>query len=253
MRMHLRHMSTMITLARRAPIAAMIVVALFGGARAASGQPASSASRPAWAFTFTAGGFVRGNGHAVTSWLRRNAYGAAAPEHCVFDVLLNRVCSSPDDYPQMTGRTLVAGMLSVRRSLSDRLSLELLAATEQSGTAKGHCDERAVPRDARCGQGFMVVDFSGGSFASLAVLTTRHLRLGAGPALLLANWRMKPAHLPGVWLDVTSGFKSSPWFARAQYRYYRSATGLPSEGFSAFHPSTLFLGIGFLATTDNSP
>ena len=169
----------------------------------------------------------------------------------MLDIQLNRRCSSAEDYPRIAGRSVVGGVASVRRRFSDRVSVEVFGATEQSGTATGHCDNRIVPKDVRCAEDFMVVDFSGGSFASLVVIAGRHVSLGAGPAIFFANWRVEPAHLPGVWVDATYAIKASPWIARAQYRLYRSATDVPEQRFSRFHPSTVFLGLGFIGTSTN--
>src|SRR5205085_11277506 len=73
-----------------------------------------------------------------------------------------------------------------------------------------------------------------------------------GPALLMANWEMKPAHLPGMWFDATFDRDPIPIFARVQYRIYRSTTLAPDQGFTAFHPSTLFVGLGFMTKANNT-
>lgn len=229
-----------------------IAAASLGVTRVAAAQP-SPTHAPAgkWSFTIDVGGFVEGNGHAVTSWLRRNAYGVTEPKQCGFDILLSPVCDDGAKYPRVEGSGILAGMASVRRGLSDRWSVELLAATEQGGVATGRCDDLAVPKDPRCTNRFMEVPFGGGSFALVGAATTGHFHLAAGPALMLANWRMKPAHLSGVWIDATFDRDPSPFFARAQYRVYRSTTLAPESGFSGFHPSTLFIGLGFSMRTDN--
>jgi hypothetical protein len=156
------------------------------------------------------------------------------------------------NYPQTAESGIIAGVVSIRRTVTDRFSLELLGATEQSGAAVGRCDDLAVPKDARCDERLLEVDFGGASVAMTAILATRYLRLGAGPALMLANWRMRPAHLVGIWFDAMLEREPFPFFARAQYRVYRSAN-LGMEGFSGFHPSTLFVGVGVIARTNNPP
>jgi hypothetical protein len=225
--------------------ALLIAAASLGVARGARGQAVARPQRPAWSFTIDVGGFVEGNRGAVTSWLARNAYGTLDPGLCGFDLLFRRQCDDAVQYPQASGGSIVAGIASVRRTLSDRWSAELFAATEQAGVATGRCDDSATPRDPRCTSRFVRVPFSGGSFALLAAASAKHLHVGAGPAVLLANWDMNPAHLTGLWLDVTLDREPSPFLVRAQYRIYRSANFAPEKGFSAFHPSTLFVGLGF--------
>jgi len=206
---------------------------------------------PAWSFTIDVGGFVEGNRGAVTSWLTRNSYGTLDPGLCGFDPHFQRVCDDAVQYPQVSGGSIVAAVASVRRVLSDRWSAELFAATEQAGVATGRCEDSATPRDSRCTSRFLRVPFGGGSFALLGAISTKHLHLGAGPALLLANWEMQPAHLAGLWLDATVDRAPSPFFLRAQYRIYRSTSFAPEKGFSAFHPSTLFVGLGFTIRPNN--
>ena len=82
----------------------------------------------------------------------------------------------------------------------------------------------------------------------LAVVKTGHFHFGAGPALLLANWRMHPAHLGGMWFDATADREPWPFFLRAQYRVYRPASYAP---FTDLHPSTLFVGLGFTFRPNN--
>jgi hypothetical protein len=205
----------------------------------------------AWSVTLEVGGFVRGNGTAVARWLRDNAYGATEPEHCGFDLLFRRVCDSSVVYPRKSGMGVVALMGSVRRRIDNRLSLELLGATEQAGTVTGRCDDLAVPKDPRCTERFVDVRISGGSLAFLPIVSSYGFHLGAGPALLLANWTMKPAHLAGLWLDGTFERTEFPLFVHVQYRIYRSTTFSPSGGFTGFHPSTLYAGLGFAARTNN--
>jgi hypothetical protein len=229
----------------------VVAVAALGVARGALGQSTPLPRPTTWSFTIDVGGFIEGNRRAVTSWLRHNAYGVAEPERCGFDLHLARVCDDPVEYPRVSESGIVAGMGSVRRTLSDRWSVELAGATEQGGVATGRCDDLATPKDPRCTNRFIEVPFSGGSFALLAIATAGHLHLGAGPALLLANWQMKPAHLSGVWLDATLDRDRWPFFARAQYRVYRSASFAPEQGFSGFHPSTLFVGLGFVIRDNN--
>jgi len=205
----------------------------------------------AWAVTLELGGFVRGNGAAVTRWLRDNAYGVAEPKHCGFDIIFRTVCDAAVSYPRTSGSGVLAVMGSIRRRLTDRVSLSLFGASEQAGTVTGRCDDLAVPKDARCTNRFVDVRFSGGSLALLPAVTMRSLHIGAGPALLLANWTMKPSHLAGVWADATYERGDFPVFVHAQYRIYRSTTFSPSGGFSGFHPSTLYVGAGFAVRTNN--
>jgi hypothetical protein len=227
-----------------------IAVASFGVAHGALGQSAPEQHPSPWTFTIDVGEFVQGNRSAVESWLRRNSYGAPEPKHCGFDFLFRPVCDDASTYPQASGG-VVAGMASIRRTLSDRWALQLLAATEQSGVVTGRCDDLAAPKDPRCTNRFKEVPFSGGSVALLAVVATRYLHVGAGPALLMANWEMKPAHLAGMWFDATVDRDPWPIFARVQYRIYRSTTLAPDQGFSSFHPSTLFVGLGVMTRANN--
>jgi hypothetical protein len=85
----------------------------------------------------------------------------------------------------------------------------------------------------------------------LAVLTASHFHVGVGPALLLANWRMQPAHLAGMWVDASADHEPWPFFLRAQYRIYRPASFAPEQRFTGFHPSTLFMGLGFMFRANN--
>ena len=112
--------------------------------------------------------------------------------------------------------------------------------------------DTAVPRDERCTSRFVTVDFGGASVAALASVRARAFHFGAGPALLLENWEMQPAHLAGLWLDARFGGDRFPMFARAQFRVYRSAGFSPSEQFTSFHPATLYLGAGLTVGLDDS-
>lgn len=226
--------------------------ALLLGAGTLLGQD-STASRPsAWSVTVELGGFVQGNGAAVTHWLRENAYGVQEPRHCGFDIIFRPVCDAAVSYPRTSTADILAMMGSVRRRLTKRVSLSLMGASEQTGAVTGRCDDLAIPKDPRCTNRFVDVRFSGGSVALLPIVSLRSLHLGAGPALLLANWTMKPAHLAGVWADGTLEAARFPLFVHAQYRIYRSTTFSPSGGFTGFHPSTLYLGLGFIARTNNN-
>ena len=225
--------------------------ALIFGAGSLAGQD-TTASRPsAWSVTLELGGFVQGNGAAVAHWLRDNAYGTEEPRHCGFDIIFRQVCDAAVAYPRTSAAGILAVMGGVRRSITSRFSLSLLGASEQAGTVTGRCDDLAVPKDPRCTNRFVDVRFSGGSLALLPIVTVHSLHIGAGPALLLANWTMKPAHLAGVWVDATVDAPRVPLFVHAQYRIYRSTTFSPSGGFTGFHPSTLYIGLGFIARTDN--
>ena len=227
-------------------------LALVIGAGSLSGQDSARSRPSAWAATVELGAFVQGNGAAVTRWLRNNAYGAQEPKHCGFDIIFRQVCDAAVSYPRTSAASILAIMGSVRRRLTDRFSVALLGASEQAGTITGRCDDVAVPKDPRCTARFVDVEFSGGSVALLPVVSARSLHIGAGPALLLANWTMKPAHLAGVWVDGTLEPKRFPVFVHAQYRFYRSTTFSPSA-FTGFHPSTLYAGLGFVARTNNRP
>ena len=231
--------------------ALLIAAATLGVARGARGQTVARPHRPAWSFTIGVGGFAQGNRGAVTSWLAHNSYGTLDPGLCGYDPHFQRVCDDAVQYPQVSGGSIVAGIASVRRVIWDRWSAELFAATEQSGVATGRCDDAATPKDPRCTSRFLRVPFGGGSFALLAGMSTKHVHLGAGPAVLLANWDMKPAHLTGLWLDATLDREPSPFLVRAQYRIYRSTNFAPATGFSGFHPSTLFVGLGFTIRPNN--
>jgi hypothetical protein len=140
-------------------------------------------------------------------------------------------------------------MGSVGLRLTGHVLVETIVAGEQSGTALGHCDESSVPKDPRCTDQYVELDFRAISFASLAVLEMHRLHVGAGPAILIADWRMKPNRLPGVWMDATYRVRS-PFFARVQYRVYRS-TALVDRGFTRLHPSALFVGAGFMTSPNN--
>ena len=207
---------------------------------------------PVWSVDVSLGGFARGNRSAVTKWLSRNGYGAPEPSHCSFDVLLQSVCDPPVRYPQVSGSPIVGWTIGVRRALSERLSVEVQAASEQSGTVIGRCDDAATPRDPRCTDRFMTVDFGGASIGSLGVWKTSFVRVGTGPAMLFANWEMQPAHLAGIWFDARFGNDRIPVFAHAQYRVYQSASFSPLQRFTGFHPQTLLLGMGVLVGIDDS-
>jgi len=230
---------------------AAIVVLVFGAATTAQGQRPEREREPRWTFGASVGGFLRGNSNAVRQWLRQNSYGASEPPSCTFNPLLNRTCEPSDPYPRISASSHVSEMGSIGLRLSDRVLIETSVAGEQSGTALGHCDAAAVPVDARCTERFVEFEFSGISFGAMALLEWNHLRIGAGPAILLADWRMKPNNLPGVWTDAQYRIRSWPFFARIQYRYYQSATLDGPVGFTRFHPSTLFVGAGFMTSANN--
>lgn len=220
-------------------------------ATAANAQPASH--QPTWSFSVTLGGYAVGNRSAIATWLSRNGYGTTEPKRCGFDVFLRSACDPPIRYPQVSDASLLGWTLGARRSITDRVSIEVFGATEQSGTVVGRCDDLATPRDVRCTTRYREMDFGGASVATLGMINTRHFHLGAGPALLFANWDMSPAHLAGAWFDATYDATRFPIFARAQYRFYQSTSLLPAEHFTGFHPSTLYLGMGFAITLDDSP
>lgn len=217
------------------------------------GHAQSAPNRPApWSFTISVGGYAPGNRTAVTSWLRTNGYGVAEPPQCGFDALLAPVCDPGTRYPKVSRADIVGWLFSIRRSIGERASVEVFGATEQSGSVTGRCDDSAVPRDPRCTSRFVTVDFGGASLAALASVRARAFHFGAGPALLLANWEMQPAHLAGVWLDARFGGDRIPAFARAQFRIYKSVSFSPSEQFTSFHPATLYLGAGLTVGLDDS-
>jgi len=214
-------------------------------------QPARRAE-PAWSVDASLGGFTPGNRAAVANWLVRNGYGISEPSHCSFDVLLNSTCDAPDPYPKVSASGFVGWTLGVRHVVTEQTSVELLVASEQSGKILGRCDDSATPRDERCTNRFMTVDFGGASFGSLGIWRGRRLHLGAGPALLLANWDMTPAHLAGMWFDARYGLERIPLFAHVQYRFYQSTSFAPSQHFTRFHPQTLLLGMGVTIGFDDS-
>jgi len=149
------------------------------------------------------GGFVQGNGNAIRHWLSANAYGATEPRRCSFDSLFRPICDDPVGYPKASAGNSFALMGSVRRGFSDHSALELFVSMEQSGQITGRCDDLASPRDPRCADRFMDVSFGGASFSLLGEISRGWVHVGAGPALLLANWDMTPSHLPGLWFDAT--------------------------------------------------
>ena len=230
---------------------AAIVVLLFGAATVAESQGPEREPEPRWTFGASVGGFLRGNSNAVRRWLRQNSYGASEPPSCTFNPLLNLTCEPNDPYPRISASSHVSAMGSIGLRLSDRVLIETSVAGEQSGTALGHCDAAAVPVDARCTERFVELEFSGISFGTIAMLELNRFRIGAGPAILLADWRMKPNNLLGVWMDAQYRIRSSPFFARIQYRCYGSTTLEGPVGFTRFHPSTVFVGAGFMTSTNN--
>jgi hypothetical protein len=226
-----------------------LVLASPGGGRV-SAQEASRAPGPTWSYAFDVGGFLAGNGKAIRQWLSANAYGATEPRRCTFDSLFRAICDDPVGYPKTSGSPL-ALMGSIRRSFSSRSAFELFISMEQSGQVTGRCDDLASPKDPRCSDRFMDVSFGGASFALLGEVSRGWVHVGAGPALLLANWDMTPSHLAGVWFDATVERDPIPFFIRGQYRYY-TATGVEwIKGFSGFHPSSLFVGLGLRTHLNN--
>ena len=214
-------------------------------------QSASRSPGPTWSFAVDAGGFVQGNGKAIRQWLSANAYGASEPRRCTFDSLFRPICDGPVGYPKSTGNSQVAFMGSVRRSFSDAAALELFLSMEQSGDVTGRCDDLATPKDPRCIDRFMEVSFGGASVSLLGEVSRGWVHVGAGPALLLANWDMSPSHLAGVWLDATVERDPIPFFLRGQYRYYMTTGNEWIHGFSGFHPSSLFVGLGLRTHLNN--
>src|ERR1044071_308757 len=116
-----------------------------------------------WIVTINAGAFVQGNRQAITSWLRHNSYGAAEPKRCGFNLHLESVCDAPVSYPRVSESGIVGGLASIQRRITDRTAIELLVATEQSGVATGRCNDQALPKDARCTDRFIELEFGGGS------------------------------------------------------------------------------------------
>jgi len=214
-------------------------------------QSANRSPGPTWSYAFDVGGFVQGNGNAIRHWLSANAYGATEPRRCSFDSLFRPICDDPVGYPKASAGNSFALMGSVRRSFSDHSALELFVSMEQSGQITGRCDDLASPRDPRCADRFMDVSFGGASFSLLGEISRGWVHVGAGPALLLANWDMTPSHLAGLWFDATIERDPIPFFLRGQYRYY-SSTGVDwAKGFSGFHPSSLFFGLGLRTRQNN--
>lgn len=230
---------------------AVIAGLLFGAARAVVAQSSSGAAGPFWTYTIALGGFVEGNANAIRGWLRQNAYGASEPRSCSFDPLFRPICEDPVGYPVRNAGGSFAAMGSVRRNFSERTALELFLSMEQSGTVTGRCDDLASPKDPRCTERFMEVSFGGASVSLLGEISRGWVHLGAGPALLLANWDMTPSHLAGIWLDATVERDPIPIFLRGQYRYYSSTGSETVKGFSGFHPSSLFIGLGLRTRVNN--
>jgi hypothetical protein len=204
-----------------------------------------------WTFTLGVGGFIEGNGHAITGWLSHNAYGASEPRRCTFDPLFRAICDDPQAYPKSKDTSPFGTIASVRRNFSRTTALELLMSTEQSGIVTGRCDDLASPRDPRCTDRFLEVSFGGASASLLAEVSRGWVHVGAGPALFFANWDMTPSHLAGFWLDATVERDPIPVFLRGQYRYYMSTALESVPGFSGFHPSTLFFGLGLRTRANN--
>jgi hypothetical protein len=226
-------------------------VALAIAASGLASAQSPTETRSGWTISVSLGDYARGNRTAVTHWLAANGYGVPEPKQCGFDVLLRAVCDPPVPYPKVSGSPVVGWTIAVERSITDRASVEIFGASEQSGTAVGRCDDAATPRDPRCTNRFMTLDFGGASIAALGAARAGLFHLGAGPALLLANWEMEPAHLAGVWLDATYGGGRVPIFGRVQYRLYQSTSLTPAQHFTRFHPSTLYLGAGFAFTIED--
>ena len=230
--------------------AVLLAGLMFAAAPRVGAQSVSRSVGATWSYTFDVGGFVQGNGNAITHWLSSNAYGATEPRRCTFDSLFRPICDDPVGYPKTSGSHF-ALMGSVRKSLSEGAALELFISTEQSGEVTGRCDDLASPKDPRCADRFMDVSFGGASFSLLGEVSRGWVHVGAGPALLLANWDMTPSHLVGVWFDATIERDPIPFFLRGQYRYY-SSTGVEwVRGFSGFHPSSLFFGLGLRTHLNN--
>jgi hypothetical protein len=217
----------------------------------AGAQTADRSPGPAWSYAFDVGGFLSGNGKAIRQWLSANAYGATEPRRCSFDSLFRPICDDPVGYPKTSGSSTVGLMGSIRRTFSPHSAFELFVSMEQSGEVTGRCDDLATPKDPRCSDRFMDVAFGGASFALLGEINRGWVHVGAGPALLLANWDMTPSHLAGVWLDATVERDPIPFFIRGQYRYYTSTGGEWIKGFSGFHPSSLFVGLGLRTHLNN--
>jgi opacity protein-like surface antigen len=241
-----------INLARTCPAKSSIVIAALFAA-AMSNAHAQDANDPQnWSIVTAIGGYLQGNRGDLSSWLQRNGYGFPDPQPCQFDLALQSTCQTAVKYPRVSGSGFVGWMVGVRKSVTSRFSAEVMGASEQGGTLIGRCDDLAVPRDARCTNRFLTFDFGGGSIAALVIVNHKRFHVGAGPALLLADWDMRPSHLGGIWLDATYGGESFPLFARAQYRVYQSASYTPDARFSDFRPSTLFIGGGLAIGLDNS-
>lgn len=226
-------------------------ILLFAAGPRVAAQTAGRGSGAGWSYAFGVGDFVQGNAKAIQQWLTENAYGATEPRRCTFDSLFRPICADPVGYPKSTGGSAFAVMGSVRRNFSERMALELFISMEQSGAVTGRCDDLASPKDPRCTNRFLEVSFGGASFSLLGEIRRGWVHLGAGPALLLANWDMTPSHLAGVWFDATIERDPIPVFLRAQYRYYASTSLTPSKGFSDFHPSSLFVGLGLRTRLNN--
>ena len=225
-------------------------ILLASAAARAAAQASTQAPPATWTLTLELGAFVQGNRAAIANWLRHNSYGATQ-QQCGFNLLVEPVCDPPVTYPQVSESGVLARLATVERRMSARTALAVAAATEQSGVIRGRCNDQASPKDSRCTDQFIELEFGGASFAMLGVLSADHVRLGAGPAVLLANWHMRPAHLAGMWLDATTDHEPWPLFLRAQYRVYRLAGLAPQQHFSGFHPSTLFLGLGVKFSLNN--
>jgi len=236
-----------VTVSRRVLTASLLLAA----PRLLSAQTESRSPGPTWSYAFDIGGFLEGNGNAIKQWLKANAYGATEPRRCTFDSLFRPVCDDPSGYPKSTGGSQVGFMGSVRRGFSNGTALELFLSSEQSGQATGRCDDLATPKDSRCTDRFMYVSFGGASFSLLGEISRGWVHFGAGPAVLFANWDMNPSHLAGIWLDATVERDPIPFFLRAQYRYYASTGSQWIQGFSGFHPSSLFLGLGLRTHLNN--
>ena len=225
-------------------------VLLAGAAIGAAAQASARAPQPTWTLTVDLGAFAWGNRAAIVNWLRHNSYGASE-QVCGFDIHIEPICDPVVRYPRVSDSGIIARMATVERRISARTGFAVAVSTEQGGVVRGRCNDSATPKDSRCTVRYIELDFSGASFAMMGVLSTEYVHVAAGPALLLANWSMQPAHLAGMWFDATADREPWPLFLRAQYRVYRQASFAPEQHFSGFHPSTLFLGLGFKFSPNN--
>jgi hypothetical protein len=219
----------------------MFVSAFAGANGQSSGRSDRASTAHRWTLSIAGGAFVRPTVRTDgVDWLRQNHYDRTGPTPDCWgfdDAFFS--CATYSQYPFVLLRAATGWVVGIRRTVTDRYSVEMVAADEPNTEVAGYC---VSPPAATCGTQSYLMTFYGRTMSILGAVALSRLHIGAGPALSLQHWNGSAKTVPGVWLDATVNI--NPWLiARSQYRRYVFVAPDPALPGGVRH-SLVFLGLG---------